>query len=180
MREPEAHLQPFGLIAEFDDGERLVEAVRKARAAGFSRLDSYSPYPLEGMPEALEYLHRREAQQLPGPALAGRDDEGQLHAELVELELHHRRYRDGRRPRLLLDQGGIAEDLLDAHQRSRVGGAGYVALSYLLRGVGELVELADSGGRGGDLVHQAPSVWRCRRSRRAKPINGQSWRIASS
>lgn len=61
MREPEAHLQPFGLIAEFDDGERLVEALRKAHAAGFSRLDSYSPYPLEGMPEALGFHDRRLA-----------------------------------------------------------------------------------------------------------------------
>lgn len=51
----------LGLIAEFDDGERLVEAVRKARAAGFSRLDSYSPYPLEGMPEALGFHDRRLA-----------------------------------------------------------------------------------------------------------------------
>lgn len=28
----------------------------------------------EGMPEALEYLHRREARQLPGPVLTGRND----------------------------------------------------------------------------------------------------------
>ncbi len=33
----------------------------------------------EGMPEALEYLHRREARQLPGPALTGRDG-GPRHA----------------------------------------------------------------------------------------------------
>lgn len=33
----------------------------------------------EGMPEALEYLHRREAGQLPGPVLTGRDG-GPRHA----------------------------------------------------------------------------------------------------
>lgn len=61
MREPEAHLHPFGMIAEFDDPDRLVDAVRRARTAGFSNLDSYSPYPLEDMPPALGFHEQRVA-----------------------------------------------------------------------------------------------------------------------
>ena len=47
--------RPFGLLAEFDSPERLVEAVRAAREAGYSRLDAYSPFPIEDLPDLLGY-----------------------------------------------------------------------------------------------------------------------------
>lgn len=47
-----------GAIAEFDAAEPLVEAIRAARAAGWSRLEAYAPHPL---PEAALLLGGRAA-----------------------------------------------------------------------------------------------------------------------
>jgi hypothetical protein len=43
----------YGLVAEFDNPTDLVEAARHARAAGYSRMDGYSPFPVEELNEAL-------------------------------------------------------------------------------------------------------------------------------
>ena len=43
----------FGLAAEFDTPERLLAAAHKLHDAGYLRTDAYSPFPLEGLPEAL-------------------------------------------------------------------------------------------------------------------------------
>jgi hypothetical protein len=53
MREPDARYPSFGLIAEFDRPEALVDGVRRARDAGYVRLDAYSPFPLEEVTELL-------------------------------------------------------------------------------------------------------------------------------
>ncbi len=53
-REPE--LEPgelFGLLAEFDSADKLVYATRRAYAAGYRAMDAYSPFPVEGLSEAL-------------------------------------------------------------------------------------------------------------------------------
>lgn len=43
-----------GLLAEFADERQLLDALRRARAEGhFSVVEAYSPYPVEGMDEAL-------------------------------------------------------------------------------------------------------------------------------
>jgi hypothetical protein len=42
-----------GVLAEFDNPTALVEAARKAREAGFTKLDAFSPYPIEALNEAL-------------------------------------------------------------------------------------------------------------------------------
>lgn len=42
-----------GLIAEFDEPGPLLEATRKAYAAGYRRLDAYTPFHVEGVVEAL-------------------------------------------------------------------------------------------------------------------------------
>ena len=47
----------FGLLAEFDDADGLLRAARTVRAAGFSHVDAYSPYPLSGVAEALGMRH---------------------------------------------------------------------------------------------------------------------------
>ncbi len=47
----------FGLMAEFEDHEVLLEAARKARAEGYSEIDAYSPFPVEGLAEAIGYEH---------------------------------------------------------------------------------------------------------------------------
>jgi hypothetical protein len=47
----------YGLLAEFKDPEELVQAARAAHQAGYTRMDAYSPFPVEGLPEALGF-HR--------------------------------------------------------------------------------------------------------------------------
>src|SRR6516225_380634 len=42
-----------GLAAEFATPEQLLEAARTARDQGYKRMDAYSPFPIEGLPEAL-------------------------------------------------------------------------------------------------------------------------------
>lgn len=51
----------YGLMAEFASGERLIEAVRRVRAAGYRRVDAYSPFPLEGLSDALGFRTNRVA-----------------------------------------------------------------------------------------------------------------------
>ena len=46
--------ESHGLIAEFERAEQLLEAVRRIRAAGYTRIDAYSPFALEGLAEALD------------------------------------------------------------------------------------------------------------------------------
>jgi hypothetical protein len=43
----------YGVMAEFDTPEQLIHAVEKARQAGYRRMDAYTPFPVEGLPEAL-------------------------------------------------------------------------------------------------------------------------------
>ncbi len=49
----------YGLMAEFDDPTELVNATRAARASGYRKLDAYSPFPIEGLTDAL-HLHRNK------------------------------------------------------------------------------------------------------------------------
>jgi hypothetical protein len=47
----------YGLMAEFDDPESLIAACRASRNAGYTKLDAYTPYPLEEVWEAIGH-HR--------------------------------------------------------------------------------------------------------------------------
>jgi hypothetical protein len=67
MREPEPDAGPFGLLAEFNSAERLVDAVRRARHAGFQAIDAYSPFPIEGLDDVLGFRDER----VPWLTLAG-------------------------------------------------------------------------------------------------------------
>jgi hypothetical protein len=57
----------YGLMAEFDNPNDLVAAARRAREAGYVRLDAYTPYPIEALTEALDIHDRR----LPAVVLGG-------------------------------------------------------------------------------------------------------------
>ena len=57
----------YGLMAEFEDPTALVDATRAAREEGFTKLDAYSPYPIEALTEALD-IHDRK---LPAVVLGG-------------------------------------------------------------------------------------------------------------
>jgi hypothetical protein len=41
-------------MAEFENPQDLVVAARQARAAGYRKMDAYTPFPVEGLSEALE------------------------------------------------------------------------------------------------------------------------------
>jgi hypothetical protein len=47
----------YGLMAEFDTPEALLEAARRAHAEGYRQMDGYSPFPVEGLAEAIGF-HR--------------------------------------------------------------------------------------------------------------------------
>jgi ActD protein len=49
----------YGLAAEFDNPTELVRAAESAHAAGYRRMDAYSPFPVEGLAEALGFRHTR-------------------------------------------------------------------------------------------------------------------------
>jgi len=43
----------YGVMAEFETADELVEAARKAKAAGYHNMDAYSPIPIEELHEVL-------------------------------------------------------------------------------------------------------------------------------
>lgn len=57
----------YGLVAEFDEPTTLVAAARRAYAAGYRKMDAYSPIPIEGLHEELGF----HATRLPLIVLIG-------------------------------------------------------------------------------------------------------------
>ena len=49
----------YGVIAEFTDPQELLEAANKAREAGYTELDAYSPFPIHGLAEAIGFHKSR-------------------------------------------------------------------------------------------------------------------------
>ena len=49
----------FGVAAEFETPEALMIAVRKAREAGYSRMDAYTPFPVHGLSDELHFRDER-------------------------------------------------------------------------------------------------------------------------
>jgi len=43
----------YGLLAEFSDPNELITAARRAREDGYTRLDAYTPFPIEELSEVL-------------------------------------------------------------------------------------------------------------------------------
>ena len=50
---------PYGLMAEFDNPTALVAAAEKTYAEGYRRFDSYSPYPIHELFDAMHCHDRR-------------------------------------------------------------------------------------------------------------------------
>jgi hypothetical protein len=46
---------PYGLLAEFSGPDPLVSAAHALRQEGYRRVESYTPFAVEGMPEALDF-----------------------------------------------------------------------------------------------------------------------------
>ena len=49
----------YGLLAEFETPDALLLAAQKAYATGYRKMDAYSPYPVEGLPEAIGFEKTR-------------------------------------------------------------------------------------------------------------------------
>ena len=49
----------YGLMAEFDDANLLVEATKRTYDAGYRKVDAYSPFPIEPAWEAMHADDRR-------------------------------------------------------------------------------------------------------------------------
>ncbi len=47
----------YGLMAEFEQPDHLLSAAEKAYQAGYRKMDAYSPFPIEGLAEAIGF-HR--------------------------------------------------------------------------------------------------------------------------
>ncbi len=49
----------YGLMAEFASADKLLEAARRAREAGYARVEAYSPFPVKGLAEAVGFRKTR-------------------------------------------------------------------------------------------------------------------------
>ena len=49
----------YGLLAEFSDPTELVAAARRAHESGYRKMDAYSPFPVEGLADALGFHRTR-------------------------------------------------------------------------------------------------------------------------
>jgi Alternative complex III, ActD subunit len=49
----------YGLIAEFDSPQELVTAAHKTHSAGYQKIDAFSPFPVEGLAEAIGFHKNR-------------------------------------------------------------------------------------------------------------------------
>ena len=63
--------QLYGLLAEFTSAEALLAATRKAREAGYSRVEAYSPFPVDGLAEATGFKRNWVPAIVLGGGLAG-------------------------------------------------------------------------------------------------------------
>jgi Alternative complex III, ActD subunit len=69
-----AHTLPpaiYGLLAEFDSPRQLVEAAKRTYAAGYRKIDAFSPYPVEEAWEAIGHHDRRLSAIVLGGGIAG-------------------------------------------------------------------------------------------------------------
>jgi hypothetical protein len=68
-RKPRSAQPLFGYLAEFADGASLLRACERARAAGYSRLEAYTPLPMHEVSQVLGYRNRLPLLVLLGGAV---------------------------------------------------------------------------------------------------------------
>jgi hypothetical protein len=49
----------YGLVAEFESQDQLLDAAHRARSAGYRNIDAFSPMPVEGLAEAVGFESTR-------------------------------------------------------------------------------------------------------------------------
>lgn len=50
----------YGLLAEFESPTALVKAAEQTHHAGYVKIDAYSPFPVEGLAEAIGFGHKQD------------------------------------------------------------------------------------------------------------------------
>jgi hypothetical protein len=58
-------------MAEFTSPAEIIEAARKTRHAGYTKVDAYTPYPMEELSEALEFHHSALPKLVLGGGITG-------------------------------------------------------------------------------------------------------------
>ena len=72
MARASAAAPPFyGLMAEFDSAQALLDAAHKVREAGYTKADAFSPFPIHGLAEALGFRERHVAPIVLGAGITG-------------------------------------------------------------------------------------------------------------
>ena len=61
----------FGLLAEFESPQTLLDAATEVRKAGYTKTDAYTPFPIHGMEDALGFRERLVAPIVLGAGLTG-------------------------------------------------------------------------------------------------------------
>jgi hypothetical protein len=65
------HAKLYGMLAEFPSADRLVEAARCAREAGYRKTDAYAPFPVHGLAESLGMTRTAMPQVVLAGAVVG-------------------------------------------------------------------------------------------------------------
>src|SRR6202142_3980735 len=47
----------YGIMAEFDSAQALIDAAKHTYEAGYQKIDAHSPFPIEGLAEAIGFEH---------------------------------------------------------------------------------------------------------------------------
>jgi hypothetical protein len=61
----------YGLLAEFDSSTALLAAAEKVTAAGYTKTDAFSPFPIHGLAEAIGFKERTIAPIILSGGIAG-------------------------------------------------------------------------------------------------------------
>ena len=61
----------YGIAAEFEDSESLMHAAEQARARGYTQLEGYAPFPVEGLPQACGHPKNRIPLIMFGAGIVG-------------------------------------------------------------------------------------------------------------
>lgn len=61
----------YGLMAEFDDVQTLIDAANRCREEGYTVMDAFTPFPVEGLSEAVGFHHSKLPLIVLGGGLVG-------------------------------------------------------------------------------------------------------------